>query len=57
MVQDLNANPKLPFEDSSFDAITNAVRGEGTERGGQMVAEGQKAVQKSRNGIFYEYHP
>lgn len=25
LVQDLNANPKLPFEDNTFDAITNAV--------------------------------
>jgi hypothetical protein len=24
-VQDLNLNPKLPFEDNSFDVITNAV--------------------------------
>lgn len=24
-VQDLNVNPKLPFEDNSFDVITNVV--------------------------------
>jgi hypothetical protein len=24
-VQDLNLNPKLPFEDNSFDVITNVV--------------------------------
>ena len=26
VVQDLNVNPKLPFEDNSFDVITNVVR-------------------------------
>lgn len=25
IVQDLNVNPKLPFEDNSFDVITNVV--------------------------------
>lgn len=24
-MQDLNVNPKLPFEDNSFDVITNVV--------------------------------
>jgi SAM-dependent methyltransferase len=24
-VQDLNVNPKLPFEDNTFDVITNVV--------------------------------
>lgn len=24
-VQDLNVNPKLPYDDNSFDVITNAV--------------------------------
>lgn len=26
IVQDLNINPKLPFEDNSFQVITNVVR-------------------------------
>lgn len=26
-MQDLNTNPKLPFEDNSFDVITNVVCG------------------------------
>lgn len=26
IVQDLNVNPKLPFEDNSFQVITNVVR-------------------------------
>lgn len=25
VVQDLNVNPKLPFEDNTFDVITNVV--------------------------------
>jgi hypothetical protein len=25
-VRDLNVNPKLPFEDNSFDVITNVVK-------------------------------
>ena len=31
VVQDLNANPKLLFDENSFDAITNAVWGVGRD--------------------------
>jgi SAM-dependent methyltransferase len=38
-VQDLNKNPKLPYEDASFDVITNAVSVDYLSRPAEVFAE------------------